>query len=57
MLASPWTMSLCALLKAAIEDTSRKDPFAAMLKERLKGRGSELLDQVGGWGLHLPCTD
>lgn len=47
MLTSPWTMNLCALLKAAIEDISEKDSFALVLKERLEVCGAELLDQVG----------
>lgn len=47
MLASPWTMNLCALLKAALGDIDEQDPFAVVLKERLGNRGTELLDQVG----------
>jgi hypothetical protein len=46
MLASPWTMNLCALIKAAMGDIDEQDPFAVVLKERLKIRGAELLDQV-----------
>ena len=47
MLTSPWTMNLCALLKVALGDIDEQDPFAVVLKERLKNRGTELLDQVG----------
>lgn len=47
MLASPWTMNFCAILKASIGDITEEDPFAVTLKERLKNRGTELLDQVG----------
>lgn len=46
MLASPWTMNLCALIKAAVGDIDEQDPFVVVLKERLKTRGAELLDQV-----------
>ena len=55
MLASPWTMNLCALLKAATGDIEEKDPFAVVLKERLKNRGGELSDQVGTKSLYLSC--
>ena len=47
MLGSPWTMNSCALLKAALGDIDEQDPFAVVLKDRLKHRGAELLDQVG----------
>lgn len=47
MLGSPWTMSLCALLKAALGDVDEQDPFAVVLRDRLKKCGTELLDQVG----------
>ena len=57
MLASPWTMNLCALLKAALGDINEQDPFAVVLKERLKNRGAELLDQVGIESLRLSCRD
>lgn len=46
MLGSPWTMNLCALLKAALGDIDEQDPFVVVLKDRLKNRGTELLDQV-----------
>lgn len=52
MLASPWTMNLCALLKAAMGDVDEGDRFATVLRERLKNRGKELLDQVGFECLH-----
>jgi hypothetical protein len=56
MLGSPWTMNLCALLKAALGDIDEQDPFAVVLKDRLKNCGAELLDQVGiGSPLCLPC--
>ena len=58
MLDSPWTMNLCALLKAALGDIDEQDQFAVVLKDRLKNRGAELLDQVGiGSPLCLPCRD
>jgi len=47
MLGSPWTMNLCALLKAALGDVDEQDPFAVVLRDRLKKCGTELLDQVG----------
>jgi hypothetical protein len=47
MLTSPWTMNLCALLKAAMGDIDEEDQFNVVLKERLRNRGAELLDQVG----------
>ena len=55
MLASPWTMNLGALLKAALGDIDEQDPFAVALKERLQNRGTELLDQVGRFP--LLCRD
>lgn len=54
MLASPWTMNLYALLKAALGDIDEQDPFAVVLKERLKNRGAELLDQVSVESPHFP---
>lgn len=57
MLASPWTMSLCALLKAALGDINEQDPFAVVLKERLRNRGTELLDQVGTENLQEMMAD
>lgn len=53
MTRSPWTMSLCGLLKAALGDVDEQDLFAVVLKERLKNRGTELLDQVG---IGKPCS-
>lgn len=50
-------MSLCGLLKAALGDADEQDPFAVVLKERLKNRGTELLDQVGIRNPRSPCTD
>ena len=47
MVTSPWTMNLCALLRAAMGDIDEEDQFAAVLKERLKNRGAELFNQVG----------
>ena len=55
MLASPWTMNLCAILKAALGDLGEQDPFVVVLKERLKNRGAELLDQVGRYH-RWPCS-
>ncbi|KAF9650668.1 hypothetical protein BDM02DRAFT_1290706 [Thelephora ganbajun] len=46
MLGSPWTMNLCALLKAALGDIDEQDPFTVVLKERLVNRGTEFLDQI-----------
>ncbi|KAF9786112.1 hypothetical protein BJ322DRAFT_1210647 [Thelephora terrestris] len=46
MLNSPWTMNMCALLKATLGDIDEKDQFAVVLKDRLKNRGAELLDQI-----------
>jgi len=57
MLASPWTMNLCALLKAILGDIDEQDPFAVVLKERLKNRGTELLDQAGSKIPRLPSRD
>ena len=57
MLASPWTINLCALLKAALGDINEQDPFAVVLKERLKHRGAELLDQVSVESQYLSCSD
>jgi hypothetical protein len=54
MLNSPWTMKMCALLKAALGDIDEKDQFAVVLKDRLKNRGAELLDQVSIENLRLP---
>ena len=47
MLTSPWTMNLCTLLKSVMEDNGQEDRFAVVLKERLRIRGAELLDEVG----------
>ena len=57
MLASPWTMNLCALLKTVLGDIDEQDPFAVVLKERLKNRGTELLDQAGSEIPRLPGRD
>jgi len=57
MLASPWTMSLCAFLKAVLGDIDEQDPFAVVLKERLENRGTELLDQAGSEIPRLPGRD
>jgi len=57
MLASPWTMNLCALLQAVLGDIDEQDPFAVVLKERLKNRGKELLDQAGSEIQRLPGRD
>jgi len=57
MLASPWTMNLCGLLKAALGDIDEQDQFAVILKELLKNRGTELLDQVSIESLGLPRRD
>lgn len=57
MLASPWTMNLCAVLRAALGDTDEQDSFVVVLKERLENRGTELLDQVGFGNPPLSCKD
>jgi len=58
MLGSPWTMNLCALLKAALGDVDEQNPFAVVLRDRLRKCGTELLDQVGIESpLHLPRKD
>ena len=57
MLASPWTMNLCTLLKAVLGDIDQQDPFAVVLKERLKNRGAELLDQAGSEIPRFPGMD
>ena len=53
MMRSPWTVDLCRLLKAALEDVDEQDTFDVVLKERLKNHGTELLNQVG---IKNPCS-
>ena len=50
-------MNLCALLKAAIGDIGEAGAFSVVLRERLKSRGAELLDQVRIERLQLSCRD